>query len=233
MKGMQGNELTISELAVIYEQEKKLKTLTRIRKDFYPAAIMCIQKLKERYLKELANNPDAKTTEMARRELERAKKDLENTVHLRSIKILKRSLEHYFKPDLELIDALTEEEKKFLDGIMAVITQFVANVWLWDKAYQQVAKPAQVPPTQKIPEKLESPKEREVCVPLPTMPAVSGHSGLMEEKKNIVVVLFTTEGSIATKERNLYFKNGDIAGLPEKLAKVLIKEKKASPIYPI
>ncbi|MEM3395745.1 MAG: hypothetical protein QW620_01560 [Thermoplasmata archaeon] len=223
---MNDKDFTITDLALIFEKEKKSKALTKIRKDFYQVATQCIQSMRERYQKELAANPDSRTTEMARRELERARKDLENIVHMRTTKILKQSHDHYFKYDNDFLSALTEEEKRFLEGIMAVIAQFVANAWLWDKSNQP---PHLAPPTTPKPtEKLELEKPQIKPIPMPEkLPEITEL-----EKKNFVII-FLTESSIALPEQNLFYKKGDIASLPEKIAKVLVKEKKATLIYPM
>lgn len=223
---MNDKDFTISDLALIYEKEKKSKALTKVRKDFYQISTLCIQKLRERYQKELSNNPDSKMTEMARRELERAKKDLENTVHMRTIKILKQSHDHYFNYDTEFLSALTDEEKKFLEGIMAVITQFVANAWLWDRSAQ--AQQTLQSPAQKTTEKveLEKPKTR----PLPPYVPLQEDN---EPRKKSLVIMFLTDSSLALPEQNLFYRKGDIAALPEKIANVLVKEKKVALIYPM
>lgn len=218
--------ITSSDLARIYDDEKKSKTLTKVGKDFYQLAAQCIQNLRARYQRELTANPDAKDTDKARREFERARKDLEQIVHRRTIKILKQSLDHYLNYDNKLVSTLTEEEKKFLEGIMAVITQFVANAWLWDKAHPQ--RPVIQPPSQKAVEKSEPEKIQMRDLPLPE----SGAEAIEPEKKNMVI-MFLTESSIALPEQNLFYRKGDIASLPEKIAKVLVKEKKASLIYPM
>ncbi|MCX8173208.1 MAG: hypothetical protein N3F63_01150 [Thermoplasmata archaeon] len=223
---MNDNDFTISDLALIYEKEKKSKTLTKVRKDFYQQATQCIQKLRARYQKELATNPDSKMTEMARREFERARKDLENTVHMRTIKILRQSHDHYFNYDNEFLSALTDEEKRFLEGIMAVIAQFVANAWLWDKSLPP--QPVQQPAAPKPVEKPEP--EKAQMKPLP-LPENLGETG--EPPKKNLVIMFLTESSLALPEQNLYYRKGDIASLPEKIARVLVKEKKASLVYPM
>ncbi|MEM4160535.1 MAG: hypothetical protein QW531_00965 [Thermoplasmata archaeon] len=223
---MNEKELTVSELALIYDKEKKSKILTKVRKDFYKASMECIQKLRERYQKELAANPDSKSTEMARREYERARKDLENTVHMRTIKILKQSLDHYLHPDPEFQNSLTEEEKRFLEGIMAVIAQFVANVWLWDKSLQ--TRPVIQPPPVKA---------MEITGPaspmMKTLPQPEKLEGIKKSEKKNLVVVFLTESSIALPEKDLFYRKGDIAALPEKIARVLVNGKKASLIYPM
>jgi len=208
----------IGELALLFENEKKSKTLCKIRKDFYRAAAICIQKLRERYQRELALAPDSKAAEMARRELERAKKDLEEIVHSRARKILKNSLQEYFEPSLEFESALTPEEKKFLEGIKAVITQFVTNTWLWEKSIQQEQ-------IQKSTEKVE--RDERKSLPKPEL-----KDGI-EVSQNLQLIVFTTEGSIALPEQNIFYRRGDIAALGERVAKILIKEKKAQAIYPM
>lgn len=213
---MNEKEMGIGELALLFENEKKSKTLCKIRKDFYRAAAICIQKLRERYQRELALAPDSKAAEMARRELERAKKDLEEIVHSRARKILKNSLQEYFEPSAEFESALTPEEKKFLEGIKAVITQFVTNTWLWDKSIQQEQ-------IQKSTEKVEREDRKSLPKPEPRE----------EVSQNLQLIVFTTEGSIALPEQNIFYRKGDIAALGERVAKILIKEKKAQAIYPM
>jgi|GEM_PF-3600718 len=227
-KQMDGNEITVSELAVIYEAERKSKSLTEIPSNYYRAGAQCIARLKERYLAEFSKNPDSKSTEMAKRELDRAKNDMANTVHIRTVKILKRSIEHYSKYDPNFVALLTNEEKSFLEGIMAAIAHFVVNYWVWDSIS---AKEKAVTDAQKNVE-----TQQPMPQPVPqTIPQSMPQSSMPQEtpKRDNVLVVCEENISLAMDSQDLFLSRGDFVTLPEKIARILIKQKKVSRIYPI
>jgi DNA replication initiation complex subunit (GINS family) len=219
-KEMDGNEITVSELAVIYEAERKSKSLTKIPNNYYRAGAQCIARLKERYLAEFSKNPDSKSTEMAKRELDRAKNDMASTVRLRAVKILKRSIEHYSNYDPEFVALLTNEEKSFLEGIMAAIAHFVVNYWVWDSTSTK--------------EKAVTDVQKNVETQQP-LPQSMSQSPVPQEtpKRDNVLVMCEENISIAMDSQDLFLSRGDVVTLPEKIARILIKQKKVSRIYPI
>lgn len=111
------SRMTIDDLAEIYRVEKRSKSLTPVRLDFYTAASILLKAQRAEYDDELSKDPDSIRCEGANSRRKRGKQLSREIIEMRMDKICKMALRGAMGAD-NVLDSLTSEEKDYYDAIL-------------------------------------------------------------------------------------------------------------------
>jgi len=114
--------LTYDDLTEVYRREKNYKTISEVRRDFYPAMRDCLEQLKRESERELAAGPFSTKAKLANNQLMKFQEKAAQVFEFRMGKILDMALRAAEGSRIET-SRLTIEEQEIYDKVYAMLKE--------------------------------------------------------------------------------------------------------------